>query len=381
MVDLVGALLGVVMGEGPGRGFQREQLISVVSRGRYVMGVAAHHREGDARCASLAACLSLSLSLSCPGAHRGLKASGSPRQLALAGRPGSPAGGKGRGARGGRERPALTGRVVAPCGRGPFAACGGRGVIRPGADLVGVGRWGVAMRVVGRPWEDWLVSGGRLAGLQRSRLAGGGDSRAVDELGYSDTSVADITTRARVSRRTFYGQFADREACLAVALEDALGVIRGELAAVDLEGCAWRERVRMGLWRILGFFDGEPVLARVCVVQALRGGPRVLERRGGDPRCRRTWLWWWMGVVRGRAGLRCTPLTAEGLVGAAFSIVYARLLKGDRRPLVELLGEMMAMIVLPCALGSCGSQSASRPSPACSYGVSCGAAAPGVAGN
>ncbi len=184
---------------------------------------------------------------------------------------------------------------------------------------------------------------GRLAGLQRSRLLGAA-VRAVDELGYSDTSVADITTRARVSRRTFYEQFADREACLAVALEDALGVIRGELAAVDLEGLVWRERVRQGLWTILSFFDREPVLARVCVVQALRGGPRVLERREAI-------LGQLAAVVdggrEGSRGSQCTSLTAEGLVGAAFGIVYARLLKGERRPLVELLGELMGMIVLP----------------------------------
>ena len=44
---------------------------------------------------------------------------------------------------------------------------------------------------------------------------------------------------------------------------------------------------------------------------------------------------------------RCTALTAEGLVGAAFGIVYARLLKGQREPLTELLAELMGMIVLP----------------------------------
>jgi hypothetical protein len=40
-------------------------------------------------------------------------------------------------------------------------------------------------------------------------------------------------------------------------------------------------------------------------------------------------------------------MTAEGLVGAAFGIVYARLLRGQRKPLVGLLGELMGMIVLP----------------------------------
>ena len=34
-------------------------------------------------------------------------------------------------------------------------------------------------------------------------------------------------------------------------------------------------------------------------------------------------------------------------MGAAFGIVYARLLKGQREPLTELLAELMGMIVLP----------------------------------
>jgi AcrR family transcriptional regulator len=185
---------------------------------------------------------------------------------------------------------------------------------------------------------------GRFAGIQRSRLLSAA-VRAVDELGYSDTSVADITTRARVSRRTFYEQFEDREACLAAALEDALGVVVSDLAGAGLEGLAWRERVRTGLWRILVFLDREPVLARVLVVQALRGGPRVLDRREA--------ILAQLAVVvdggrsEGARGGECTALTAEGLVGAAFGIVYARLLKGQREPLTGLLGELMAMIVLP----------------------------------
>ena len=201
---------------------------------------------------------------------------------------------------------------------------------------------------------------GQFAGIQRSRLLSAA-IRAVDELGYSDTSVADITSRARVSRRTFYEQFPDREACLAAALEDSLGVVLGELDGAGLEGLAWRERVRTGLSVILGFFDREPVLARVCVVQALRGGPRVLERREAV-------LAQLAAVVdggraEGARGGECTPLTAEGLVGAAFGIVYARLLRGERRPLVELLGELMGMIVLPYLGPAAARREQSRPAP------------------
>ena len=195
---------------------------------------------------------------------------------------------------------------------------------------------------VGRSRGD--APAGRFAGIQRSRLLSAA-IRAVDELGYSDTSVGDVTSRARVSRRTFYEQFPDCEACLAAALEDALGVLARELAGAGLEGLVWRERVRTGLWVILGFFDREPVLARVLVVQALRGGPRVLARR--EVVLARLAVVVDGGRSEGARGGECTLLTAEGLVGAAFGIVYARLLRGERGPLAGLAGELMGMIVLP----------------------------------
>ena len=201
----------------------------------------------------------------------------------------------------------------------------------------------------------------RFVEIQRARLLAAA-VRAVDELGYPDTSVADITSRARVSRRTFYELFADREECLATVVEDILGLVVAELAAAGLEGLAWRERVRGGLLAILGFLDREPVLARVLVVQALRGGPRVLERREAI-------LAQLASVVdEGRLlsvrAERCTPLTAEGLVGAAFSIVYARLLKDERRPLTSLVGELMGMIVLPYQGATAARREQVRPAPA-----------------
>lgn len=178
--------------------------------------------------------------------------------------------------------------------------------------------------------------------MQRSRLLSAAVV-TVEELGWSGASVAHITARARVSRRTFYDLFVNREDCLLAVLEDTAGLLERELVAANLGGLVWRERVRTGLWRILCFFDREPVLARVCMAQALHGGPRVLARREEI-------LARLAGVLdEGRDGNArgCPPLTAEGLVGAVFSIVYARLARGEREPLSDLLVELMGMIVLP----------------------------------
>jgi AcrR family transcriptional regulator len=200
-----------------------------------------------------------------------------------------------------------------------------------------------ALRTRGR--SGGVSPRGRIAELQRARLLAGA-VLAAEELGWSSTTVAHITARARVSRRTFYDLFEHREDCLLAVLEDVVERIVGEIADAELSGLAWADRVRGGLFAILSFFDREPVLARVCMVEALQGGPRVLVWREGI-------LARLAGILDGgrlesaRSRER-TDLTGEGLVGAACAIVYARLLTNERRePLVGLLGELMSLIVLP----------------------------------
>ncbi len=112
----------------------------------------------------------------------------------------------------------------------------------------------------------WQVSD-----IQRSRLLAGAIA-AVAELGYEQTTVGRITTRARVSRRTFYELFAGREECLAAVLDDVIERIQRELRHANLEDLAWRERIRFGLATILAFLDSEPRIAHVCVVEAVRAG-------------------------------------------------------------------------------------------------------------
>lgn len=185
----------------------------------------------------------------------------------------------------------------------------------------------------------------RVVEIQRSRLLAAA-AGVVDERGYAHTTVAHITERARVSRRTFYDLFDDREDCLLAVFEDAVGLVRREvLAAAGTPGLDWRARVRTGLWAILSFLDREPVLARVCVVQTLRSGTRPLERReevlaelaqvldGGRGESTR--------------GSACPPLTSEGLVGAVSTILYGRLSRREAEPLRSLFGELMEMIALP----------------------------------
>ena len=201
----------------------------------------------------------------------------------------------------------------------------------------------------------------QVAEMQRARLLAAAVVTFA-ELGYSRASVAHITARARVSRRTFYDLFENREDCLLAVLRDAVERVSGEIAQADLAGLAWRDRVRGGLLAILSFFDREPVLARVCVVQALQGGPRVLQWR--EETFARLAEVLDQGRVASSRSRECTDLTAEGLVGAAFAIVYARLLASEQpEPLRNLLGELMSLIVLPYQGAAAARAEQRRPLP------------------
>jgi AcrR family transcriptional regulator len=185
----------------------------------------------------------------------------------------------------------------------------------------------------------------QIAEIQRVRLLAGAVS-TVDELGYARATVAHITARARVSRRTFYELFASREECVAAVLEDVAEQLRVELEDLALADLAWPERVRAGLCCVLTFFDREPALARVCVVESLRGGPLVLERRR-ELVARLEAFVEEGGRAAATRGGDCSALTAECVVGGALAIVHARLLRTRPEPLVDLTGELVGMIVLP----------------------------------
>ncbi len=224
-------------------------------------------------------------------------------------------------ARGVRARPNPTGVIGKP-GHAVHS------VSRPGARLAGTVR----------------VAGTQVSDVQRVRMLRAA-TEVVGEVGFSGMSVARITSRAGVSRRTFYDLFEDREACFLEVFEDAVGRAGRAAREAASDVPSWRERVRAGLGVLLVLFDEEPLLGSLVVVAALGAGPPVLERRARV-------LDRLIAIVdEGRAaaavGEQPAPLTAEGVVGAVLAVVHSRMLEGDRRELLGLLNPLMGMIVLP----------------------------------
>jgi AcrR family transcriptional regulator/DNA-binding MarR family transcriptional regulator len=224
----------------------------------------------------------------------------------------------------------------------------------------------------------------RVTEVQRARILSAA-ARVVEELGYEGMSVARITSRAGVSRRTFYDQFDGREECFLALFDQTVARVGGiaQDATIAMAGRkGWLERIRSGLGAVLLLFDDEPAVGSLLVVEALAAGPRVLERRASVLDSLKQII----DEGRGEAkrGDGPAPLTAEGVVGAVFSVIHARLLEqragtrsanGTSRAharqgaLVGLLNPLMGMIVLPYLGRAAASKELARPVPKSSRAV------------
>ncbi|MFZ1153664.1 MAG: TetR family transcriptional regulator [Solirubrobacteraceae bacterium] len=186
--------------------------------------------------------------------------------------------------------------------------------------------------------------GGHVAEMQRRRLLLA-FAEVLAESGLEDTGVGRVCKRAGVSRRTFYDLFEDREACFVAVVDVTTERISQSALPVYTGNGRWRERVRAALSVLLGFLQEEPVLARVCLIETLKAGPAVAERR------RRVLDALAAAVDGGRSesktGAEPPPLTGQSTVGGAVSVIHAHVLEGHPGPLMDLLNPLMSMIVHP----------------------------------
>src|SRR3984893_12257478 len=86
---------------------------------------------------------------------------------------------------------------------------------------------------------------GQVTELQRRRMLAAAVD-AVEEVGYARMTVAQVIGRARVSRKTFYDVFSDREDCFLTAFEQAIEQTRELVSEAYDQGRDWPERIRAG---------------------------------------------------------------------------------------------------------------------------------------
>jgi AcrR family transcriptional regulator len=182
----------------------------------------------------------------------------------------------------------------------------------------------------------------QVAAAQRGRLVASITSVAYKKAAGTLT-VGAVVGAAGISRRTFYELFDDLDDCLMEAFDQGLARARARAADAVDSADRWADRVRAGLTELLRFFDEEPHVARLLLVDSASSGP------AGQAQRTETLAQLARVVDEGRAvaSRQPPPLTAEGVVGGVASVLAARLFKRDPDPLRELVNPLMSMIVLP----------------------------------
>jgi AcrR family transcriptional regulator len=180
--------------------------------------------------------------------------------------------------------------------------------------------------------------------IQRARIIAAAID-TVEDRGYADMTVAAVVERARVSRKTFYEIFSNRDECFMAVIEEIFTKARSVMSAAYAAESGWLAATRSALDSLLCLIDAEPGLARVWFVEALTGPDAALKYRA------RATSMMIDAIDRGRdfagEGRRPPELAAEAAVGGISHIIHSRLTGKSHEPLAALLGPFMYLIAFP----------------------------------
>jgi AcrR family transcriptional regulator len=164
-------------------------------------------------------------------------------------------------------------------------------------------------------------------------------AHAVLEKGYVRATVADVLSRARVSRETFYEHFDDKEDCFLAAYELAVEALYERVAgAVPTRSVRPLTRLRRSLGAYLDVLAEEGALARVFLVDVYAAGPRALVRR-------REVMDRFVEMIAALLEARTAEerFAVEAFVGAISSLVTVRVAVGEYEQLPELLDPILGL--------------------------------------
>lgn len=97
---------------------------------------------------------------------------------------------------------------------------------------------------------------------------------SIQEKGFSETVVADVVRIARVSRRTFYEHFEDREDCFLALCDTTTAWIRDVVAQSMEPGLPWREQIERSIDTYIELLTLQPRLTRSFMFEVYSLGER-----------------------------------------------------------------------------------------------------------
>lgn len=172
---------------------------------------------------------------------------------------------------------------------------------------------------------------GVLAGSQRERILDATE-RLIAEEGAPATTIEAIVKRAGVSSVTFYEHFRNKDECFVAAFDRAVEGLSGQVRAAAPAGGSRDDRVRAVLAALLRAIDAEPARARLCFVEAQKGGPRMRAR--------------YDEALDAVAAELSDPL-GQGIAGGLAWLLRERLELGGGGSVQDLLPRMTEVVLAP----------------------------------
>jgi len=160
---------------------------------------------------------------------------------------------------------------------------------------------------------------------------------------YAATTIADIVSRASISRTTFYKRFEGKRDCFDAALDWCIEELRAAAAGSHTPADPPSLAVRNAVAAMLELMAAKPGLAQLVIGEAVAVEPAVVKRYRDIliPALERLW---------DEAGARRDSGADPKLsFGRAQVLVYNQILAGDTAELPRLLPDLVYIALLPFA--------------------------------
>ena len=163
---------------------------------------------------------------------------------------------------------------------------------------------------------------------------------AIAENGYRSTRVADVISRAGVSRKTFYEHFDNKQDCLLSTFDLVAneGMRRVETAYRDAEG--WPGRVEAAIRALFGSAIENPGALRLSLLEMAAVGPVAIERRERSIERYENFIRDALELAPGEGTV--ADMALKAVVGGLNRVLYRRVLSGDPSELIALVPELTA---------------------------------------